>query len=107
MLRITIDEKPDRIGFRLEGKLMGNWVQELERCWFSIRNYGSAKQLFVDLSSVSFVDDKGKALLTRMASQGAKLRAKGLLMTSLAKEIAGRSTVAAEGRSTSLNAVKS
>lgn len=98
MLRITVEEKPNRIRFRLEGKLMGNWVQELERCWISIRNYGSANRFFVDLSSVSFVDDKGKALLTRMVSQGAKLRAKGLLMTSLAKEILGRSTVPAAGR---------
>ena len=90
MLRITVEEKNDRIRFRLEGKLIGSWVQELERCWISIRNYDSANRLFVDLSSVSFVDDK--ALLTRMVAQGAKLVAKGLLMTSLAKEIAGRST---------------
>ena len=92
MLRITVEEKNDRIRFRLEGKLIGSWVQELERCWISIRNYDSAYRLFVDLSSVSFVDDKGKALLTRMVEHGAKLVAKGLLMTSLAKEISGQST---------------
>ena len=92
MLRITVEEKNDRIRFRLEGKLIGSWVQELERCWISIRNYDSANRLFVDLSSGSFVDDKGKTLLARMVAQGAKLVAKGLLMTSLAKEIAGRST---------------
>jgi ABC-type transporter Mla MlaB component len=93
MLRITVEEKPDRIRFRLEGKLMGSWVEELERCWISIRNFGPVNRFFVDLSSVSFVDDKGKALLTRMVSQGAKLRAKGLLMTALAKKIVGRSSV--------------
>ena len=92
MLRITVEEKPDRIRFRLEGKLMGSWVEELERCWISIRNFGPVNRFFVDLSSVSFVDDRGKALLTRMVSQGAKLRAKGLLMTSLAKKIVGRSS---------------
>jgi hypothetical protein len=93
MLRITVEEKPNRIRLRLEGKLMGNWVQELERCWISIRNYGPVNPFFVDLSSVSFVDNEGKALLSRMVSQGAKLRARGLLMTSLAKEIVGQATV--------------
>ncbi|MFZ0200288.1 MAG: STAS domain-containing protein [Candidatus Sulfotelmatobacter sp.] len=100
MLRITVEEKNDRIIFRLEGKLIGTWVQELERCWISTRNYDSVNRLFVDLSSVSFVDDKGKALLTRMVSHGAKLVAKGLLMTSLAKEITARTTSPVEENST-------
>jgi ABC-type transporter Mla MlaB component len=89
MLRITVEENDDRTRFRLEGKLTGNWVTELERCWISVRS-NTVKQFCVDLSSVSFVDETGKALLTRMVSQGAKLRARGPLMTSLAKEISTR-----------------
>ena len=92
MLRITVEEKNDHTRLQLEGKLTGDWVGELERCWISNRNRDSRNQFSVDLSSVSFVDENGKALLRRMVSQGAKLQAKGPLMTSLAKEIASQLT---------------
>ncbi len=92
MLRITVEEKNNHTRLQLEGKLTGDWVGELERCWISIHNTSAVAEFSVDLGSVSFVDENGKALLRRMVSQGAKLRARGPLMTSLAKEIAGQLT---------------
>jgi ABC-type transporter Mla MlaB component len=92
MLRITVEEQDNATSLRLEGKLTGDWVGELERCWISNRNHSTESQFSVDLGSVSFVDENGKALLRRMVSQGAKLRARGPLMTSLAKEIASQLT---------------
>jgi ABC-type transporter Mla MlaB component len=87
MLRITVEKENDNTRLNLEGKLTGDWVGELERCWISSQDQNTTSELFVDLSSVSFVDDTGKALLGRMVSRGAKLRARGPLMTSLAKQI--------------------
>ena len=90
MLRITVEEKDNQTRLLLEGKLTGDWVTELETSWRIVSRPGA--EVCIDLSSVSFVDDNGKALLRRMVSQGAKLRTRGPLMTSLAKEIASQLT---------------
>jgi ABC-type transporter Mla MlaB component len=89
MLRITVEEKDNLTNFRLEGSLQGDWVKELQRCWIWIyaRNVNPRHQFSIDLSNVNFVDESGKALLTRMASQNAKLQATSPMMTSLIQEI--------------------
>jgi len=33
MLRISIDEAQEVVTLRLEGRLIGAWVGEVERCW--------------------------------------------------------------------------
>ena len=88
MLRITTEENGRLTRFRLEGKLKGDWVRELERCWSTSRNGHTEIQFFVELSNVDFVDEVGRALLSRMASQGARLEAhNNLLSASLVDEI--------------------
>ena len=73
---------------RLEGKLKGDWVRELERCWSTARNGHTEIQFFVELSNVDFVDEIGRALLSRMASLGARLEARNnLMVASLVEEI--------------------
>ncbi len=80
MLRITIEERDDQVIFRVEGKLTGPWVIELERCWRSTRDRATGKSFGVDLDGVDFIDDPGKALLKEMASAGVQLIATGLMM---------------------------
>lgn len=87
MLRITVEEKADFIRFRLEGKLIGDWVKELERAWICAKNTQPGTRFRIDLSSMSFVDDKGKALLESMVSEGAELLADNPMMTSLVRSI--------------------
>ena len=41
MLRITVEEQDNATSLRLEGKLTGDWVGELERCWISNRNHST------------------------------------------------------------------
>jgi hypothetical protein len=36
MLRITVQDDPTSVTFRLEGRLAGSWVQELRDCWESV-----------------------------------------------------------------------
>jgi anti-anti-sigma regulatory factor len=89
MLKITTLTNPGSTIFRLEGRLAGPWVQELERCWSSTVPETRKGQLFsVDLSAVSYVDSDGKDLLKKLHRQGAKLVASGCLTNCLVQEIA-------------------
>lgn len=90
MLRITIEEKPGRAVFRLEGKLTGEWVDELERCWLSSKARAGLMRSRIDLTGVSFVDEKGQALLERLVVQGAELVAHSPLMIAVARTLTSR-----------------
>lgn len=87
MLKISI--MPEGTGTKLlvEGRLVGPWVEELDRCW---RELGVAPegQVLLDLTGVTFVDAPGKALLARMRRGGVELRATGCLMRCIVEEIA-------------------
>ena len=88
MLRITTEENSGLTRFRLEGKLKGDWVRELERCWIQARNEYPKTQFLVELSRVDYVDQSGRDLLSRMASQGARLEVHdNLLSASVVDEI--------------------
>jgi len=76
MLKITTRREAGALVFQLEGKLAGPWVQELERCW---RSAPGTQQSCVDLSSVTFIDADGEALLGQMHREGAELVASGCL----------------------------
>jgi len=87
MLRVTVEERGDQIVFRVEGKLKGPWVIELERCWRSTSGHATGKTFGVDLDGVNFVDDRGESLLTEMAKAGVKLIATESLMRSIVQQI--------------------
>ncbi len=72
MLRITLQEGIEST-LKLEGKVQGPWVQELERSWQELRERGKNKGVLIDMSSVSFVDSGGKDLLLQMEREGARL----------------------------------
>jgi hypothetical protein len=63
MLRITIQEDPKAQTIKLEGKIVGPWVAELERTWTSLAPALGAKKLQLDLRDVAFADDKGRKVL--------------------------------------------
>jgi ABC-type transporter Mla MlaB component len=58
-----MEESQDANIIRLEGKLIGPWVQELERVWRSLGPSLQSKKLRLDLRAVAFIDDQGKQLL--------------------------------------------
>jgi outer membrane protein len=86
MLRIYIDRSPESTTLRLEGKLAGPWVNELEHCWQDVLAT-PRKSLRVDLHDVTFVAAEGKALLARMHKQGVELIAAGPMTRSIVEEI--------------------
>lgn len=90
MLRITVEEQNSSTTFRLEGKLKGDWVPELERCWREARSTNPNRHLMIDLVAVSFVDERGKFLLKKLASRHTAFSTHGNpLMCSLVNELAG------------------
>lgn len=88
MLRITIREVDSRETWELEGKLSGDWVKELERCWKG-RSSPQGVPLQVYLKSVSFIDPAGKHLLAEMHGRGVEIRGCGCMTKALVEEIAG------------------
>jgi ABC-type transporter Mla MlaB component len=81
-------DQPRVLTFRLEGRLDGPWVAELEKCWRANRVRARDSLHRVDLSGVTFVDDAGKALLARMYEQGAAMVAGDCLTNAIVEEIA-------------------
>jgi hypothetical protein len=77
MLRITTEENGTLTKFRLEGRLKGAWVTELEHCWRYARSTRPETEYAVELSDVDFVDESGSALLRSMVAQGATLLTNG------------------------------
>jgi hypothetical protein len=84
MLRVTIDNDASLIMFKLEGRLAGEWVAELERAWLAADR---SKLIKVDLTGVTFVDEGGKKLLGRMVEHGSCLYATDCMNRSIIEQI--------------------
>jgi anti-anti-sigma regulatory factor len=89
MLKITTNEDHRTVRLKLEGKLKGTWVPEMERSW---RNTTPSrnKSLIVDLTDVEYVDIAGRYLLALMHAYGASFVADTPLMTQLVAEISAQ-----------------
>jgi len=88
MLRITIQESAQASTFKLEGKLTGPWVRELETAWSKLVEAAPGQSLIVDLAEVTFIDCAGKDLLARMHRAGARLLARSPMIRCIVDEIA-------------------
>ncbi|MCC2643201.1 MAG: uncharacterized protein K0S45_3614 [Nitrospira sp.] len=88
MLRITPDRSDGGVKLRVEGRLMGAWVQELDHCWKELSS-DQQRGAVIDLTGVTFIGDDGKLLLTELWRQGAVLHATHCLTRSIIDEIRG------------------
>jgi anti-anti-sigma regulatory factor len=85
VIRITCQTESSTTRLVLEGKLAGACVDELDKYWQQVSLTGST--FLVDLTSVSFIDDRGKQLLKRMHDHGVKLVSTSLMSKCLIAEI--------------------
>lgn len=69
---------------KLEGKLSGPWVEELDRCW---REISASRRVQLVLEAVTFIDSGGKKLLARMYQDGAELVATGCMTKAIVEEV--------------------
>ncbi len=87
MLRITVRKAARSTALKLEGKLVGPWIEELEKTWHSVRSSPDGGRLLVDLGGVTFVDEPGEELLAEMDQGGVHFVADTLLMKDIVQRI--------------------
>ena len=72
MLKISEHKHPNHtVTLRLEGRIVGPWVEELKQVCEPLVEKGG--QLALDLTDVGFVDEAGVITLANLSVQGAKL----------------------------------
>jgi ABC-type transporter Mla MlaB component len=86
MLKVTIKQADSAETWELEGKLSGDWVKELERCWKE-RSSPVGVSLQVHLKAVSYIDTAGKQLLTEMHGRGVEIKGCGCMTKAVVEEI--------------------
>jgi hypothetical protein len=86
MLKVTMKHADLAETWELEGKLSGEWVRELERCWKE-RPSPAGVSLQVHLKAVSYIDAAGKQLLTEMHGCGVEIRGCGCMTKAVVEEI--------------------
>jgi anti-anti-sigma regulatory factor len=81
----------------VEGTLSGELVDVLEKCWLEAQTPPNGEPILIDLSGVTYVDDKGRELLARMIEDGAELRATGVMTRGVIEEIREMIAMARDG----------
>lgn len=89
MLRISVSEMQENVVLDVEGRLAGPWVSELEDSWRSEQARSNGRGILVRLRAVTFIDDAGKVLLTRMFEHKVKLEGSGCLVQAIIAGITG------------------
>lgn len=77
MLRICYSLAGLSSRWTLCGQLSGSWVEELRACWKDA-SAATSSQTVVDLSDVTFIDEKGERLLSEMKRAGVEFVAHGV-----------------------------
>jgi ABC-type transporter Mla MlaB component len=86
MLKVTKNQAESAETWELEGKLSGDWVKELERCWKE-RSSPAGVSLQIHLKAVSYIDAAGKRLLTEMHGRGVEIKGCGCMSKAVVEEI--------------------
>ncbi len=87
MFRITLETTKAGPTIKLEGRLVGPWVDEFQKFWQSSRLSDQRDQIRVDLKAVTSVDEIGKSLLKEIHQQGGTLIASGCLTKAIVEEV--------------------
>jgi anti-anti-sigma regulatory factor len=95
MIRVTMEDLGAVLRLKVDGRLDGIWVPELEQCWRSFAERSPGITLIVDLTGTEFVDLAGKYLLSLMHQSGVQLTADSPYMKLLVAEILGAAPNAA------------
>jgi anti-anti-sigma regulatory factor len=85
VIRITCHDEAEITRLVLEGKLAGQCVDELDKCWHSAPAKWAS--LVIDLTGVSYIDEGGKQLLKQMLDHGATLISSSLMSRCLIDEL--------------------
>jgi hypothetical protein len=98
VIRISQIHEGSRQCLLVEGTLSGDWVDVLENCWLETPHFPIGEPVRIDLSGVTYVDEKGRELLARMIQNGAELRATGVMTRAVIEEIGEKIAMAHNGQ---------
>ncbi len=84
MFRAELIQSSDGSILKVEGRLVGDWANEVRAL---ITRGPLSRQLFVDLTEVSYVDPVGEQVLTWLSSLGARFVAKGVYAVATCKRL--------------------
>ena len=87
MIRISKNYKGSKRRLLVEGTLAGDWVEVLEKSWLEAQTSRNGEPMRIDLSGVTWIDDKGSELLKRMLQDGTELRATGIMTKAVIEEL--------------------
>ncbi len=90
MMKATQLQQGEQLLIRVEGRLAGPWVAELEQSWNQAAAMHGSRAVQVELAGVSFIDEDGKELLRKMAQAGTRLSAAGCLARAVVEEVEGK-----------------
>jgi hypothetical protein len=97
MIRILTADEPNAITITVDGQLVGDCVDAVETCSYQAMGQGKPVHLF--LRDVSYIDDRGRSLLSRLAGKGVQLRASGVYSSYIVTEISRGQSQGYDGRS--------
>lgn len=86
----TVETDSNTTLFRLEGRIIGSWVDELRKT--CEENLSNRKQIVLDVSMVSFVDEQGVGMLQSLAHRNVKLTGCSLFLSELLNSVSANST---------------
>ena len=86
MFKVTVRQVDNTETWDLEGKLSGEWVTELERCWKQ-RRAPLDMPLEIRLKAISYIDAAGKHLLAQMHEAGVGIVGCGCMTRAVVAEI--------------------
>lgn len=90
MLRITqVSEDSDSVCLKVEGRVIGDWVSELDRTCGSclVRK----RQITLDISDVTYIDRRGVETLKAIVGERVRLTGTNLLVEGLlGRHVAGK-----------------
>ena len=93
MLRITLEENPDAVVLKVEGRLAGPWVEELDRLWKEKAPAVAQKKVSLDLRGTTFADASGIGILKTIYSETGAAILSGTPWTQyLAEEVASKNS---------------
>lgn len=87
MIRISQIHEASNSRLFVEGTLSDGWVEALETSWLEAQSQLIGEPLRIDLSGVTYIDDRGRELLARMILSGAQLCATGIMTRAVVEEI--------------------
>jgi len=87
MLRITVERNSKTATLKLAGRLVGPWIEELDRSWNEVNVQTLTDGVLLDLCDVTFVAPEGRRQLKSMCEKGARFKTSGCFGKGLVEDI--------------------